>query len=447
MEQKAPILRPRQLQVTNRQVLVMTIPMTLAYLTTPLLGIVHSAVVGQFGDAVLLGGLGAGAIVFDLVFATFNCLRSSTTGLVAQAVGKGDTLEERAIFWRSFVIAAISGLTLVLLAPLIAAIGEWFLNAEQPVTAVMDLYIRGRLFSAPAALINYAVLGYFLGRSNAALGLFLQFLLNGMNIAFSILLGLCLGWGIVGVAWGTVCGETAAMIAGMMILFGRFRAMPRISRRHAFNMHAMRRMLHLNADIMIRSFVLMGAYVLFTRQSAQFGTLTLAANAVLLHFFLVSGYFLDGLAVAAQQLTGRAVGARDQSAFLRAVRLTAGWGFALAGFGSVLVLAFGERLIGTMTTTADVRAEAIFYLPWAAFAALSGVLAFQMNGVFIGATWSRDMRNTMFVSFSAYIAALFAFGKMFGNHGLWAALHIFLLVRGTSLLWAMRRRVRSAFAE
>lgn len=447
MEQKAPILRSRPLQVTNRQVLAMAIPTTLAYLTTPLLGIVHSAVVGQFGDAALLGGLGAGAVVFDVVFATFSSLRSGTTGLVAQAFGRGDTLEEMAVFWRSFVIAAISGLALVLLAPPIATIGEWFVNAEKPVTAAMDLYIRVRLISAPAALINYAVLGYFLGRSSAALGLFLQLLLNGMNIGFSIFLGLCLGWGIAGVAWGTLCGETAGMIAGMTILFGRFRTMPKISRQHTFNIPAMRQMLHLNADIMIRSFVLMGAYILFTRQSAQFGTLTLAANAVLLHFFLVSGYFLDGLGMVAQQLTGRAVGARDQPAFLRAVRLTAGWGFALAGFASVLVFAFGEQLIGAMTRTEDVRTEALVYLPWAAFAVLSGVLAFQMNGVFIGATWSRDMRNTMFVSFLAFIAALFAFGQMFGNHGLWAALHIFLLVRGISLLWAMRRRVLSAIVQ
>jgi multidrug resistance protein, MATE family len=447
VEQKAPILGSSPFPVTNRQVLAIAIPMTLAYLTTPLLGLVDTAVVGQFGDAALLGGLAAGAVVFDVVFATFNFLRSGTTGLVAQAFGRGDALEERAVFWRAFVIAAISGLALVLLAPVIAAIGEWFMSAEPTVTAAMDLYIRVRLISAPAALINYAILGYFLGRGEAGLGLFLQLLLNGVNIALSIVLGLYLGWGIAGVAWGTVCGEAAAMIAGMAILLGRFRAMPKMSRQHTFNLAAIRRMLHLNGDIMIRSFVLMGAYILFTRQGAQLGTLTLAANAVLMHFFLVAGYFLDGFATAAEQLAGRAVGARYQPAFLRAVRLTAGWGFALAGFASVLVFAFGEQLIGAITTAADVRAEAAFYLPWAAFAALSGVLAFQMDGVFIGATWSRDMRNMMLLSFAAFIAALFALGQMFGNHGLWAALHIFLLVRGISLLSVMRRRVRTAFAE
>lgn len=447
LEQKAPILGSRELRVTNRRVLAIAIPMTLSCLTTPLLGLVDTIVVGQFGDAALLGGLAAGAVVFDMVFAAFNFLCSGTTGLVAQAFGRGDALEERAVFWRAFSVAAISGLVLLLLAPLIAAIGRWFMNAEQPVTAAMDLYIRIRLISAPATLVNYAILGYFLGSGNASLGLFLQLLLSGVNIVLSIFLGRDLGWGIAGVAWGTVCGEAAAMSAGMTILFGRFRAMPIVSRQHTFNAMAVRRMLQLNGDIMIRSFMLMGAYMVFTRQGAQFGTLTLAANAVLMHFVLMACYFLEGFAAAAQQLAGRATGNGDQVAFLRTIRLTAGWGFALAGFPSVVIFAFGEQLVGAITKAEDVRAVAVHYLPWAVFAAFSGVLAFQMNGVFIGATWSRDIRNTMLFSFAVFMAALFLLGQMFGNHGLWAALHIFLLVRGVSLLSVMPRRVRSTFSE
>ncbi|MER9477138.1 MATE family efflux transporter [Mesorhizobium sp. M0520] len=421
--------------------------MTFASLTTPLVGLVDATVVGRFGDAALFGGLAAGAVVFDVIFATFNFLRSIPTGLVAQAFGRGDALEERAVFLRAFVIAAISGLALVLLAPLIAAISEWFMNAEPALTAAMDLYIRIRLISAPAALINYAALGYFLGRGESGVALFLQLLLNGVNIALSTFLGVYLGWGIAGVGWGTTCAEVATMIAGMVILLGRFRAMPKISLQHTFNVAAMRWMLHLSGDIMFRSFVLTGAYFLFMRQSAQLSTLTFAANAVLIHFLLFAEYFLGGFATAAQQLGGRAIGAGDQPDFLRAARLTTGWGFALAGFASVLFFAFGEQLVGAITRAADVRAEAIFYLPWAVFTAPTGVLAFQMSGVFLGATWSRDIRNMMLLSFVAFIIALFAFGQMFGNQGLWAAYHIFLIVRGISLLSVMRRRVRTAFAE
>ncbi|MCK1501730.1 MATE family efflux transporter [Bradyrhizobium sp. 188] len=445
MKSTTPTYRSRTFQITNRKVLVLALPMTLGYLTTPLLGMVHTAVVGQFGSAALLGGLAAGAVVLDLVLATFNFLRSGTTSLIAQAFGSGDFEEERAVFWRAIILAVLSGLTLVLVAPLIAAVSEWFLNAEQPVTAAMNLYIRIRLISAPVAFINYVIFGYVLGRGNAPLGLFLQLLVNGINIVFSIAFGLYLGWGISGVAWGALCSETAAMIVGMVTVYRLFR--PKISGRDKFDIVAMIRMLRLNRDMMIRSLGLVAAYSLFTRQSAQLGTLTLATNEVLLRIFLFSGYFLDGFAAAAQQLAGRAVGARDQQAFLRTVQLTAGWGFALAGLASVLIWAFGEQLIGSITSIAEVRAVAVHYLPWAAFAALSGVPAFQMNGVFTGATWSREMRNAMLVSFAAFVAALFTFGAMFGNHGLWAALHVFLLVRGLGLLLAMPHCFRSTFAK
>lgn len=447
VEQKAVILGSKPFPVTSRQVLATAIPMTLASITTPLVGLVDATVVGQFGNAALLGGLAAGAVAYDVIFVTFNFLRSGTCGLVAQCFGRGDALEERAVFLRAFLIAALSGLALVLLAPLVATICESFMSAEPALTAAMDIYIRIRLFSAPAALINFAILGYFVGRSESGLVLFLQLLLNGANIALSSFLGIYLGWGIAGVAWGTSCAELATMTAGLFILFERFRAMPRIAPQHTFDRAAMKSMLHLNGNIMIRSFVLMGAYFVFTRQSAQLGTVTLAANAALMQFLLFADYFLGGFATAAQQLVGRAIGTGDKSAFLRAVKLTMGWGFAIAAFATVLFFVFGEQLVSAITKARDVRAEAVFYLPWATSTALSGVLAFQMNGVFIGAAWSRDMRNVMLMSFAVYITTLFAFGKMFGNHGLWAAYHIFLLMRGTSLLWVMRRRVRDQFAQ
>jgi Na+-driven multidrug efflux pump len=211
-------------------------------------------------------------------------------------------------------------------------------------------------------------------------------------------------------------------------------------------MAAFLRMLSLNRDIMIRSFSLLAAFALFTRQGAQFGTLMLAANAVLMNFFLVAGYFLDGFATAAEQLAGRAVGARAEQPFRRAVRLTLFWGFGLAGAATLVLLSAGANLVAVVTTSQEVRSVADIYLPWAAFTALSGVLAFQMDGVFIGATWSRDMRNMMLLSFLVFTIALLTLAPAFGNHGLWAALHVFLLTRGFSLLAILRLRLRTAFS-
>ncbi|MGY6707313.1 MAG: MATE family efflux transporter [Rhizobiaceae bacterium] len=431
--------------VTNRLVFAIALPMTLAYLTTPLLGIVDTAVVGQLGDAALLGGLAAGAIVFDLVFATFNFLRAGTTGLVSQAFGREDTREEQAIFWRAFLVALVSGIALLVAAPLIVAGGVWFIAAEPRVSEALSAYVHIRLISAPFALVNYAVLGYVLGRGEGGLGLVLQLILNFSNIGLSIFLGLWLGWGLEGVASGTVGGEALAMVVGLILVIRRFRRMPAMRRGAVTDMPALKAMFALNRDIMIRSFVLLGAFALLAREGAQLGTLTLAANAVLMNFFLLAGYLLDGFATAAEQIAGRAVGARYRPAFDRAVKLTAVWGFVFSALIAILFLLLGDWLVAIVTTAPEVREEALRYLPWAALTALAGVLAFQMDGVFIGATWSRDMRNMMLLSFALYLIALITLGQAFGNHGLWAAIHIFLLARGLSLLAILPFRAARTF--
>jgi putative MATE family efflux protein len=436
----------RDFKVDNRTVLAIAVPMTLAYLTTPLIGLVDTAVVGQLGDASLLGGLAAGSIIFDIVFSTFNFLRSGTTGLVAQAFGRGDGLEERAVLLRALAVSLAIGIALAVLAPLISLAGGWFIAPESSVLSAMDAYVRIRLIGAPFALANYAILGYVLGRGEGRLGLLLQIVLNGANITLAVLFGLELGWGVVGVAWGAVGGELIGLALGAAILSRHFRSAPLPSRRRVFEPAALAAMMTLNRDIMIRSFVLLAAFALFTRQGAQLGTLTLAANAVLINFFLVGGYFLDGFASAAEQLSGRAIGAGSGRAFRKAISITTVWGFGLAGFATAVFLFFGGDVVAMITTAEDVRAAADAYVPWAAFTAVSGVLAFQMDGVFIGATWSRDMRNMMLLSFAAYLAALCLLAPAFGNDGLWAALHLFLLTRGVSLLSRLPARARQAFS-
>jgi putative MATE family efflux protein len=432
--------------VTNRLVLSIAAPMTLAYVTTPLLGITATAVVGQLGDAALLGGLAAGAIVFDVVFTSFNFLRSGTTGLVAQAFGRGDPEGEQAAFWHAFAIAVVSGIVLAFLGPLIGIAGSWFMDAGPRVTEAMRLYIGIRMLAAPFTLINYSVLGYVLGRGQGGLGLSLQVVLNGANIVLCILLGLELGWGVAGVAWASVAGEFTATVVGMAYVLARFRKLPPLPKNRLFDRQAFLLTVSMNRDIMIRSFSLLAAFALFTRQGAQEGTLALAANAVLMNFFLIAGYFLDGFATAAEQLAGRAIGSRYRFAFDRAVRLTMVWGFGLAIVSSATCLFFGGALVRLITTAPDVRDMAYAFMPWAALTPVTGVLAFQMDGVFIGATWSRDMRNMMLLSFVVYLVALIGLGKAFGNTGLWAALHIFLIVRGLSLLSVLPARIRTAFA-
>lgn len=445
----ADVLPPegRAFTVTNRMVFAIAVPMTLAFLTTPILGLVDTAVVGQLGDAALIGGLAIGAILFDLVFTTFNFLRSATTGLVAQAMGRGDGTEEQAVFWRSLLIAILAGVVVIVLAPLLLKAGLVFMRPSSTVAAATTAYLLIRVLSAPAALANYALLGYVLGRGLGGTGLMLQSVINGTNIVLSIWFGIGLGYGLAGVAWATVIAEITGCAVGLLLVLPRFERSFRPPLSRIFDRPALVRLMALNGDIMIRSLVLILAFAWFTRTGAGFGETTLAANAILMNIFMVAGYYLDGFATAAEQITGRAIGANHKPAFLQAVRLTLIWGFALAALTTLFFLAFGNTVIGWMTTAPGVRDFAGGFLPWAAVTALSGVLAFEMDGVYIGATWSRDMRNMMLVSIALFLPLSAGLAAMFGNHGLWAAFNLFLIARGVALAMLLPSRISRAFPE
>ncbi|MBY3596538.1 MATE family efflux transporter [Rhizobium bangladeshense] len=431
--------------VTHRLVLSLAIPMTLGFLTTPMLGLTNTAVVGHMGDAEALAGLAIGAMLFDLILGSFNFLRASTTGLTAQAYGRRDQHEQQAVFSRAMISALACGLALLCLSPLLKVAGLKLMGAEGAIAEATGTYFSIRILAAPAALANYAILGFVLGRGQGTAGLLLQGLINGINILLSIYLGLSLGWGVAGVAWGTMAGETAGALAGLFIVLTGFAKAERPAWPEVFSRRRLAELFALNRDILIRTFVLIGAFTIMTRIGTSFGAVTLAANAVLMNFFLLSGYYLDGLANAAEQITGRAVGAGYRPAFDRGLKLTTFWSFGLAAIISAFFFLAGPWLISVLTTSPEVQEAAETYLPWAAVTGLTGALAFLMDGVFIGATWSADMRNRMLMSFAGYLLMLAIFVPLFGNHGLWLGMNAFLLFRGFFLAMLVRPRADQIF--
>ena len=437
--------KSRKFEITHKSVLQLAIPMTLAYITTPLLGLVDTAVVGRLGVEALIGGLAVGAIIIDLVFTTFNFLRSGTTGLTSQALGAEDEKEKQAILFRALSIAILSGFIMLLLSPLIIWLGLWFMEPSDAVAEATKTYFLIRMLSAPFALGNYVVLGWLLGLGRSYMTLAIQVLLNGTNIIFSIYLGLVLEWGIEGVAIATIIGEVLAFIIGIYVCWQTLDHSIRPSRTRIMNKTAWARLVNLNADIMLRSFTLLFAFAYFTAQGAGFGDLTLAANAILMHFFLISGYFLDGLATAAEQIVGRSIGAKYKQGFWRGFKLTLLWSATMATVCSLVFWTAGPSLIALMTTIPEVRQEALIYLVWAAFIPLSGMLAFQLDGVFIGATWSRDMSVMMIVSLIGYLAVWWLVKEPLANHGLWLALHSFVVFRGLTLSARLVPKVRQTF--
>ena len=400
-----------------------------ANLTTPLIGIVSTTAIGRLGDATLLGGVAMASVLFDCLFWLFGFLRMSTVAFTAQSVGAGETTELRAILARGFIVAALIGATLIAVQIPLAAALLGAMGGSEGVTRAAKTYFTIRIWSAPLALANYVVLGWLIGQTRARMALGTQITINVINMAATIMLVLVLDFGIAGAAIAAVIAEAAGLLLGVMIARELSQGQLAVKRATLFDRAKLMRMLAVNRDIMIRTASLITAFLFFTAQGARAGDMTLAANAVLNNFLLISAFFLDGLANAAEQLCGRAYGARDRSGFSGAVRLVVIWGFGFAVAVAAIFALFGPLLIEMMTASVEVRRIARDYLPFVIFAPLLGVFAFAYNGVYIGATWARDMRNLMVLSLLIFLAAWLAL-RSFGNAGLWGALLVHYAARG-----------------
>ncbi|WP_298952118.1 MATE family efflux transporter [uncultured Methylobacterium sp.] len=435
---------PGRPAVGNRRMLALALPMTLANVTTPLLGIVGAAVIGRLGDAALLGALALGAVIFDYLFWTFGALRMATAGLTAQAAGAGDAAEIDRALARALAVALLVGATMILLQGPLGAGAFALAGASPAVTAALSDYFGIRIFAAPFTLAGYAILGSTLGRGRTDLGLALQVAVNLVNTALTLAFVLGAGLGVRGAALATVLAEAAGVGLGLLVL-RRLGARPwRVPLAEIAERTGLTRMLAVNGDVMIRTAAIITAFGLFSALGARTGDVALAANAVLQNLFLIGSFFLDGFATAAEVLCGQALGARDEAGFRRAARLSLGWclGFGLAV--SALFLALGGGFVDAVTTSPEVRAFAREFLPFAALTPLVAAAAFAYDGVYIGATWTRPMRNLMLAALAAYLVLLLL-TRGLGNAGLWWAILGFLAARSLGQALLYPRLVRRAF--
>jgi len=431
--------------VTHARVLAIAVPLTLSNATTPLIGVVATAVIGRLGEAHLLGAVAMSSVVFDCLFWLFAFLRMSTVALTAQALGAGDVAEERATLVRALLVAAAIGLALIMLQIPLAALIYRLMGASIEVTRAAETYFAIRIWSAPFVLANYVLFGWFVGLARARTALALQVLINLINLAVTVLLVLRLNFGVSGAAFAAVAAEAAGAIAGLVIALrivgGRMPDMARI-----FDRVRLLRLFLINRDILIRTAALTAAWAFFAAQGARSGDVVLAANSVLHNLMLVGAFFLDGFAMAAEQLCGRAIGARDARAFSRSVRLSLGWGFGFGAAATLTLIAIGPWLIDLMTASPEVRIVARDYLVYAALASVIGVFAFTYDGIYIGATWTRDMRNLMIVSLALYFAAWWL-TRPLGNAGLWIAILMFFGSRGALQAARYPKLVRATFGK
>jgi len=416
----------------------------LANLTTPLLGIVSTAAVGRLGDPHLLGGVAMASIAFDCIFWLFGFLRMATVAFTAQAVGADDRIEIRAILLRALMLGVVIGLTLIALRTPLGALVFSIMGGSDAVTSAAKTYFFIRLWSAPLMLGNYVVLGWLVGQARTGIALTLQVGINLINMALTALLVLQFGYGISGAALATVAAETIGFLAGLVAVWRVLGGRLDVPRAILFDRARLLKLFAVNRDIMIRTAALIAAFLFFTAQGARAGDLTLAANAVLNNFVMIGSFFLDGLATAAEQLCGQGTGARDRKQFSRAVRLVLLWSTAFGVGVTLLFAVFGNALIDVITTSPEVRIAARDYMWLAALAPACGVLAYAYDGIYIGASWARDMRNLMLLALAIYMASWFALSG-FGNTGLWLAFLIFMLSRGVLQALRYPAMVRASF--
>ncbi len=409
-------------------------PIIVSNVSIPLLGAVDTAVMGHLPDAKYLGGVAVGALVFTFIYWGFGFLRMGTGGLTAQALGSSDPDEVRACLARAAVIGIPVAFILIALQVPIAWVVFSIVEATPEVEELSAQYFYTRIWGAPATLLNFALLGWFIGVQNTRAVLWHQLSLNCINIILDVVFVLGLGWGVVGVASATVIAEICAVFVGLWL------ARPMLTKiggnfvwRKVIDTSKLLRTVTLNIDIFVRTICLVSAFAYFTAKGATFGNVVLAANAVLLNFLTFSAYTLDGFAHAAEALGGEAIGAKDRAVFRLVVRVSALWGVITAIAFAFVYFFAGPLIVSLLTGISAVQETALNYISWVIVLPVVAVFPYILDGIFLGATKGRIIRNAMIFSIAIYVAACFLLVPLWGNHGLWAALTIFMGARGLSL--------------
>ncbi|WP_281708753.1 MATE family efflux transporter [Phaeobacter italicus] len=420
-------------EISHARVLKIALPIVLSNATVPILGAVDTGVVGQMGEAAPIGAVGIGAVILATIYWIFGFLRMGTTGLAAQARGAGDWGETGALLMRGILLAFAAGAVFIIAQAAVF----WGAFALAPASAEVEglarSYLEIRIWGAPATIALYAVTGWLIAVERTRAVFLLQVWMNGLNIVLDLWFVLGLGWGVEGVAIATLMAEWSGLALGLWFCRDAFAGDQWRDWGRVFDPARLKRMMQVNGDIMVRSVLLTGSFTTFLFIGADLGDVTLAANQVLLQFVEITAFAMDGFAFTAEAMVGSAVGARSRSHMRQAAILTSQWGVATA---VLLGLAFwigGGWLIDLMSTSPEVRAAGRDYLLWAAALPLLSVASYMFDGIFIGATWTRDMRIAMIQSVALYVGALVILVPLMGNHGLWAALVVLNLARGATL--------------
>lgn len=427
----------------NKSILKLAVPNIISNITVPLLGLIDLALMGHLGSEIYIGAISLGSVIFNFIYWGFGFLRMSTSGFTAQAFGEKNKNEAITILIRALLLTlSISVIILLLQAPI--AWGSFKIIGGSPeVETLANEYFRIRIWAAPAALSLFVFSGWFLGMQNARYPMIIAILVNVVNILLSVFFVFGLKMKSDGVALGTVISQYAGLITAIILLLRKYRGMlPLVTKAGVLDLKFLTNFFKVNSDIFIRSFCIILVFTFFTSKSASINDTVLAVNSILLQFLMFFSFFIDGFAFAGEALVGKFIGAKEINNLKKVVKLLLYWGLGLAIIFTVLYLSGTNLILKLLTSQENVIESAQKFLFWVVLIPVASVGSFIWDGIYIGATASRAMRNSLLVSTFLIFAPVYYFlNPVWNNHALWMGMLLFMFSRGVILSLLYKRTI------
>ena len=431
----------------NRDILRLAVPNIISNVTIPLLGLVDLTLMGHLGSDIYIGAVSLGTVIFNFIYWGFSFLRMSTSGFTAQAFGRKDEKDCFNQLSRALLVSSVISLLIICFQIPIEFLSFKLINGSQEVESLAAEYFRIRVWAAPATLGLYVLNGWFLGMQNARYPMITSILANVFNIGFSMLLVIGFDMKSAGVAWGTLIAQYLGIAIGIFLLLKKYSNLFRFFKlKEIIQLNELKSFFRVNSDIFIRTFCVIFVFTFFTSKSASINDHILAVNSILIQFLLLFSFFIDGFAFAGEALAGKFMGERNKIAFYQLTRKLFVWGALLAGGFGLFYLFANQQILGIITTQNEVIETALDFKWWVILTPLFTFTSFIWDGIYIGATASKEMRNTMLAAtILVFAPAYFFLQNILGNHALWLALMLFMLGRGVFQTILYPRVVRISF--
>ena len=427
----------------NREILKLAIPNIISNITVPLLGLVDMMLMGHLSSPAYIGAIALGGTIFSVLYSFFSFLRAGTTGFTAQSYGANDTTEISYSLYRSITIAVLASILIIGIQKPIARVSLVLLEGSNEVESLAITYFFVRIWAAPANMLLYCFNGWFIGMQNTRIPMAIAIIINVLNIILSIIFVVVLKQDVVGVALGTVIAQYCGLITALVFLFTKYKNyLIKINAHILLDINKLKRFFKVNTDLMIRSILLVLTIAFFTNQSAKLGDNILSVNMILLQSFYIFSYFTDGFAYAGEALVGKYIGANDSDSLHSVVRLLFKWGMYISVPFAILYALFPTAFVKIISDNAEIISEIRPYYVYMALIPIITFAAFLWDGIYIGATASKAIRNTMIISaILVFLPMWYFLMPIYGNHGLWIAFLGFMVARGVSMTFFAKKNI------